>query len=195
VEVLKFFLENKVEKTKIIREGLYEMRKRFPWRIGTIYNYKTGTLTALQVKIGNMSGANKNYTLSGNTIMFSWLDANQHGRLLREIVSDDSLASNLSVTVDEKTADSVRDLLLDSKEVRINVLKKTAIDKVFRSFLQNSLGEDYLFIPEAIENIKLLPGKVEKTEEVDNPTSESFHYAAAVNHLADVKLYLNVLKY
>ena len=140
-------LERYKIKSKVLNKALYDMRKCFPWRIGVVYDFRTGQVKSVEVRLG---ASNVKYQYQGSPIVFTWLDANESKKLLREVISSNSQASLFSVKLD---SDAVRDLLLDNKTVDIDVIIMTATDQAFNTFPRDNPlagGEDFVVYPSKV---------------------------------------------
>ena len=65
---LDILLEKKVKKTKVLKSALYEMRKCFPWRIGVIYDFRTGQVKSLEIRLGT---TNAKYRYQSSPLVFT----------------------------------------------------------------------------------------------------------------------------
>ena len=149
MQTLEILEKNKV-KTKVINKALYEMRKCFPWRIGVVYDFRTGQVKSLEVRLG---ASNLKYQYQGSPIVFTWLDANESKKLLREVISSNSQASLFSVKLEEDKSEKVRDLLLDNRTVDVDVILMVATNNAFNTFPRDnplSGGEDYIVYPSTV---------------------------------------------
>ncbi len=154
-------LEKKKIKSKTLKKTLYEMRKCFPWRIGVVYDFRTGHIKSLEVRLGM---SNSKYQYQGSPIVFTWLDVNESKKLIREVISSNAQASLFSVKLEDEKSEKVRDLLLDNKTVDIDVIIMQATNKAFNTFpTDNPLsgGEDFVVYPSKISkndlSINLFP--------------------------------------
>lgn len=150
--LLDFLYTHNVEKSTTLKQGLYGMRTCFPWKIGAVYDFRTGQVKKLEIKLG---WVNRTYSVEGNPILFSWLDANENKMLLREFVSNNTNSSLFSTKLDRTKTEEVRDFLLDNKFLNVDVIIMQARNKAFRSFPKDhplSGGEDFVVSPYRIYN-------------------------------------------
>lgn len=109
----------KIEKTSSITQGLLNFRKCIPWRIGVIYDYTSGQIKNVEISVGKFG----RYNVNGKSLTFTWLEANKHKKMLREIVSQSSpiISENITTQINEEKSLNVLDLLLKSKSVYIKI--------------------------------------------------------------------------
>ena len=142
--VLDFLFNNEIEKTYHIKEGLKNLRNMFPWRIGVVYDFRTGRVENIEIRIGTNFGR---YSLKGSKILFTWLDSFENKKMLREIVSYNSKNSLFSRKLDEEKSDKIRDMILNNKRLTVDI---TIENKSVQSFPGNPLRENYLVYPSCI---------------------------------------------
>ena len=118
--VLDLLLNEKIPKDIHILEGLNNLKYLFPWRIGIIYNYQTGHLENIEVKVGNVGKykSNKNIPLT-----FTWLYAKESHLLLREMTSHNAsnLGKKISFPLPENSSRIVTDILFGNENIEIKV--------------------------------------------------------------------------
>ena len=136
--VLNFLLENKINKNYEIRAGLYNMRNCFPWKIGVVYDFRTGKVENVEIRIGTGFGR---YSLKGSKILFTWLDSFENKKMLRETVSDNSKPSLFSNKLNKEQSMEIRDLILNNENLTIDLYIEK---KNIQTFQNNPLREDYV---------------------------------------------------
>lgn len=147
---LNLLYQKNIPKSVALKQGLYQMRNCFPFRIAVIYDYRTGQVKSLHVRLGITTSR---YTYKGNPITFTWLDANESKKLLREIISSNSSPSQFSIKLGAEESKQVRDMLLGHKVVDLDVIVIPAINNPFHSFPSSSPltgGEDFVVYPRKI---------------------------------------------
>lgn len=197
--VLDFLYSQNIEKTlqkslplnSTIKQGLYGVRKCFPWKVGVIYNYQTGQVKSLEIRMGYV---NKRYRNAGSPVLFSWLDANENRVLLREIISSNSNNSIFSLKLEEEKSNLGRDLILDNKKLGIEVAIIKATHRGFRSFPHQhplSGGEEFVVYPCRIfnENKSI---KIYDSPNTDNVQIVSFSNIP-ITFSPDVSKYLAII--
>jgi len=150
--LLDFLYTHNVEKSLLLKQGLYGLRKCFQWKFGVVYDFRTGNVKSLELRLGNVR---KKYEYDGKPILFEWLDANENKMLLREIISSNANSSIFSLKLDKDKSEQVRDLLLDNKVLNLDVIVIEAMNKSFHSFPQKqplSGGEEFVVYPYRIYN-------------------------------------------
>ncbi len=149
--VLDLFEKENVIKTQVLKKALYDMRKCFPWRIGVVYDFRNGHVKSLEIRLGNN---NSKYRFETSPLLFTWLDVNESKKLLREVISSNSKSSIFSEKLDSEQSDKVRDLLLDNRNIDVEVSILKAVDRPFYTFPRASPlpgGEDYVVYPTRIK--------------------------------------------
>jgi hypothetical protein len=127
------------------------MRECFPWRIGCVYDFRNGQVKSLEIRVGQNSGK---YSYRKSPLIFTWLDANESKKLLREIVSSNAGSSMFSLKLNDENSRKVRDLLLDNSFVDLDVAVIRATQNPFQSFPRSSPlhgGEDFVVYPSKIK--------------------------------------------
>lgn len=141
--VLEFFSSEKITKSKLILSALYNLRYCFPWKIGVIYNFKTGKIYSAEIRIGKHFGR---YQVKGKNLLFSWLDMNENKKMLKEVISSNYIKKSLFSTVlNDNKSKKVRDLILNNKKLTLDLL---VIQKNNVSMPgQQPLREDFVVYP------------------------------------------------
>ena len=150
--VLDFLYNRNIPLSIPLKQGLFSVRNCFPWKVGVVYNYQTGQVKSLEIRMGHV---NRRYKNAGSPVLFSWLDANENRVLLREIISSNTDSSIFSLKLDEEKSNYIRDLFLDNKKLGIEVAIIKATHRGFRSFPQQhplSGGEEFVVYPSRIFN-------------------------------------------
>ena len=183
IPTLEILKQHNFQISKSISNGLSNLGKCFPWRIGIIYDYISGQIKSIHVGIGNLG----KYKYKGRGIIFTWLYSNKNHLMLREIISNNSnsLGKNLSYKLDKEYSENISKLLLENKTVTIKYVAISGENKLIRSF-QNRLSnyERFEIFPYSINNIPLI--------ELDNPINPNIVGNVPVIHSSDVSLFLDV---
>lgn len=181
IEILNFIIENKIKKSNKIEAGLLRLKNNFFWSIGCVYDYRFGTIKNIEIRLGSNFGK---YKINGKPIIFDWLNCNYSKFMLREITSDNYYFRNLSFQVDFHLTSEVRELLLHSQRVNVEVLilKENCI-----SFLNSPPFlevENFSVIPYSISSsfskIQLLP---------EIPNAKTLIYNIPINICEEVAKY------
>ena len=182
--VIDYLLENKIEKSYEIRAGLYNMRNCFPWRIGVVYDYRTGRIENLEIRIGTGFGR---YALRGSKTLFTWLDSSEHKKMLRETVSNNSKISLFSKKLNKEKSMEIRDLILNNKTltVDINIEKKNV-----QTFQNNPLREDYVA---TVSGISSSNNYINLNNTYDSNSKSVRFTNVNINFAPEVKKYLSVI--
>ena len=182
--VLEFFSSEKISKSRLVLSALYNLRYCFPWKIGVIYNFKTGKIYSAEIRIGHHFGR---YQVKGKNLLFSWLDVNENKKMLREVVSSNYTKRSLFSTVlDEIKSKKVRDLILNNKKLTLDLL---VIQKNIVSIpTQQPLREDFVvypyFISSEFTSVKLTDETGNNTSRIEVPirfSSEVEQYLKAIS--------------
>ena len=148
---LNILAEKNVKKTKVLKQALYDMRKCFPFRIGVVYDFRTGQVKSVEVRIGVLG---VKYRYQSSPLLFTWLDVNESKMLLREVISSNSKNSLFSEKLDAEVSNKVRDLLLDNTTIDVTVSTLQATNRPFHTFPRASPlhgGEDFVVYPTQIK--------------------------------------------
>ena len=139
LQVLDFLLIHKnLLKNNEIKLGLYNMRNCFPWKIGIVYDFRSGRVENIEIRIGTGFGR---YSLKGSKILFTWLDSFENKKMLRETISDNSKTSLFSNKLSKEESMQIRDLILNNKTLSLDVYIE---NKNVQSFPNNPLREDFV---------------------------------------------------
>jgi hypothetical protein len=156
--VLEYILEKKIQKTYQIEKSLHKIKNSFPWKIGVVYDYRTGHVKNIEIRIGNNFGK---YNVNNKPLSFNWLYVNTNKLLMREIVSENCNPTKLTSILDEESSEQIRNFILSNKRLTVNVMVVRAeIGNSFRSLPNtNPLdeGEEFIVYPYEIcsETIKM----------------------------------------
>ena len=179
--VLNFLLENKINKNYEIRAGLYNMRNCFPWKIGVVYDFRTGKVENVEIRIGTGFGR---YSLKGSKILFTWLDSFENKKMLRETVSDNSKPSLFSNKLNKEQSIEIRDLILNNENLTIDLYIEK---KNIQTFQNNPLREDYVVNVSGI-------GSSSNYVNLDNRKSVRFENVH-IKFAPEVKKYLSAISF
>jgi len=183
--VLDFLLERKNKKSYEIRSGLYNLRNCFPWRIGVVYDFRTGRIENVEVRIGTGFGR---YNLKGSKILFTWLDSFENKKMLRETISYNSKTSLFSNKLSKEKSMEIRDLILNNKTLNVDISIER---KNVQSFPNNPLGENYVVFVTGVgssNNYFLVNDNKNETKSVRFENVK-------IKFAPDVKKYLSVISY
>lgn len=117
--LLEYIINGQIKKTFEIQKSLNKIGESFPWKIAVIYDYRTGHIKSIEIRIGNKFGK---YNVSSKPICFNWLYVNSNKLLMREIVSSNSVSTYLSLQLNEEMSEKVRNLLLTNENLSLDVL-------------------------------------------------------------------------
>lgn len=153
LEILDKF-RNQYGYSPYIIQGLKNVKKCLPWRIGVIYNYLTGNIVKVEVSIG-ITGR---YTANRKPLLISWLAASVHHMLLRQVVSSSypsEYNSNITYHLQQdEYSEKITDFLLNSSYLFVYLITLQPEGKTFASEQPLPGSERYQVFPVAISDGK-----------------------------------------
>lgn len=129
-----------LELTEYLVSAVKNFKYCIPWKIAVVYNYETGAVKDVIVSLD----IKMRYKIGNKPILFTWLDCNNHGLMIREITNyKQDIFSLFGQSHD------IIDLLLNSNQVKVD-LGFFQGRKTFEVPL--SYRENYEVVPLAIES-------------------------------------------
>lgn len=182
IPVLDLLLDTKMKKSYNIRMALKCME--FCWKIGVIYDFVTGQVKLIEIRIGDNFGK---YKLDGKNMIFLWLDVNENKKMLREITSDNCPKNIFSQSLNKQMSEKVRQLILNNKFLTVEVSISNSLNRSFED--SHPLREKYVVHPFSISNEK------ENIQLLDNGKNLIRYENIPVRKSPEVEKYLQVLSY
>tara|TARA_R110001599_G_C11973433_1_gene634191 strand:+ start:46 stop:735 length:690 start_codon:yes stop_codon:yes gene_type:complete len=181
--VLDFLSLNNGPKSLNIRQGLYNMRHCFPWKIGIIYDFRSGQINSIDVRIGEDFGR---YRLNGKRLLFNWLDMNENKKMLRETVSNNANTSLFSTSLSLEDSMQVRDLILNNTKLSLKI--KVENKNIISLKREQPLGEDFVV---SLESIHSSRNSVELSR--DRGGMSQIFEDIPISFSPEIKTYLSVI--
>ena len=136
-----------------IVQGLINVKKCLPWRIGVVYNYLTGQVQSIEISVG-ITGR---YKVHRKPFLVSWLAASVHKMLLRQVVSSGyppEYNTNITYHLPEEYSEKITEFLLNSSYLLVYLLSLQPENKTFAKEQSLPGSERFQVFPVAISDGK-----------------------------------------